>query len=338
MNVKLSFCIPTYNRVPFLAQAVDSIVSQEGYGEGVEIVISDNASTDDTPSFVESLKKKYPSITSYRSSINTGGDENLIHVINLARGEFCWYLGDDDMLAPGTLKRLLEELNDSCDICQCNRVHCMLNMDPVEKRYWWTKEEGNQTYDFSKKGMLERYLKTCMNAGGLYSFMSTIGFRRQKWNEAGFDRAYIGSAYPQLYPLVKMMRMGCRLKTLHEHLILYRMGQDSYDGKSRAVRVNYDAETYLRVADQLLKDLPSCHHAFLEAVRKDIQLTHVYSVKNICRIKRCSKLKDWNRLYHNLTRLYGKRKDLMFVHFLPAWLVRVLIFPMKVYRRWLRIR
>ena len=47
--VRLSICIPTYNRAVELRPLLDTIVAQTGHGLDVEIVISDNASTDNTP-------------------------------------------------------------------------------------------------------------------------------------------------------------------------------------------------------------------------------------------------------------------------------------------------
>ena len=44
----LSICIPTYNRAESLRTSLQQYVSCKGFDESIEIVISDNASTDDT--------------------------------------------------------------------------------------------------------------------------------------------------------------------------------------------------------------------------------------------------------------------------------------------------
>lgn len=335
--IKLSVCIPTYNRAIFLSKALESIISQVSATDAVEIVVSDNASEDETHSVISTWAKHYSNLIYFRWNSNQGGDRNLMKVIELARGEFCWYLGDDDAFTYGALGRILQELESDADIYQCNRLECTFHLEPQFKRYWWKKGLGDLLYDFSKEGALEAYFKTCLSAGGLYSFLSTIGFRRKKWIEAGFDSSYLGSAYPHLYPLMKMMLSGCRLKTIQDHLILYRTGQDSYTQKSRAVRVNWDVETYLRIADQLFIDSSSCREAFLSPVRSDVLATHIYSIKNICYIKRCSKKNDWNKLYCSLRRLYGNRFDLNLVHYLPVWFVRLLLLPRKFLKIFLKI-
>lgn len=52
----VSICIPTYNRVSLLKQAIDSVLGQRF--EDYELIVSDNASTDDTTSLVNSYSDK----------------------------------------------------------------------------------------------------------------------------------------------------------------------------------------------------------------------------------------------------------------------------------------
>ena len=58
----LSICIPTYNRAEYLVGALENIISDPAFDERVEIVISDNASTDDTENVVGYFIKLYSNI------------------------------------------------------------------------------------------------------------------------------------------------------------------------------------------------------------------------------------------------------------------------------------
>ena len=72
-NPLLSICIPTYNSSEYLAETLDSIVSQfidEDIFSQVEIIISDNASPDDTTEIVESYQKNYKNILYFRNEAN----------------------------------------------------------------------------------------------------------------------------------------------------------------------------------------------------------------------------------------------------------------------------
>ncbi|MBR7037253.1 glycosyltransferase [bacterium] len=57
----LSICIPTYNREVYLKRLVDSIISQKEFvdTDDIEIVISDNASTDSTKDMINKYINKY---------------------------------------------------------------------------------------------------------------------------------------------------------------------------------------------------------------------------------------------------------------------------------------
>lgn len=105
---KLSVCIPTYNRAKFLAEALESVISQAP--AACEIVVSDNASTDHTPEIVSDIKRRFPALTYVRQETNIGLDRNFDAAVSHAHGEYCWLLGDDDVLKPGAIKCVLEVL------------------------------------------------------------------------------------------------------------------------------------------------------------------------------------------------------------------------------------
>jgi abequosyltransferase len=107
----LSLTIPTYNRSVFLTELLECLLPQLMRGgvpdERVELVISDNASPDDTPAVVEQFRGRGLTIRAIRNAENIGPDGNFLQCLNLARGKYVWLMGDDDLLAPNTIPRLL---------------------------------------------------------------------------------------------------------------------------------------------------------------------------------------------------------------------------------------
>lgn len=94
----VSICIPTYNRARYLRCLLEDIGANAGaLKHAYEIVISDNASTDDTQSMVGEFKGKLP-IRYIRRDKNYGGDNNAMYVKTLALGTFQLYVADDDTL------------------------------------------------------------------------------------------------------------------------------------------------------------------------------------------------------------------------------------------------
>jgi len=106
--IRLSICIPTYNRADALEDCLESIVKSKGYDdELVEIVVSDNHSSDATPMVVERYADKYKNVVYNRNKENIGGERNFIKVLSLASGkllklhnDYCIFTesGIDDLL------------------------------------------------------------------------------------------------------------------------------------------------------------------------------------------------------------------------------------------------
>ena len=106
----VSICIPTYNRVDALKRCVDSIVRNKYHNpESIEIVISDNCSTDGTQAYVQSIatNKDY-NIVYNRNANNIGGDLNFIKVLTIANGVFKKLLNDYSMFTEQGLSVLLD--------------------------------------------------------------------------------------------------------------------------------------------------------------------------------------------------------------------------------------
>ncbi len=108
----LSICIPTYNRESELREALESVVSQvSDPNDGrIEVVVSDNASTDGTQALMQAYASAHPWIRYSRSASNIGPDRNFFRIIELANGSYCWWLGSDDGLESGAIERVLDAL------------------------------------------------------------------------------------------------------------------------------------------------------------------------------------------------------------------------------------
>lgn len=106
---KVSIGLPTYNGGRKILKAVTSIFSQDF--DNVEIIISDNCSTDDTEEICSGLAQRHPDIIKYyRQPVNRGVTANYSFVLEKATGDyFCW-IADDDTLAQGILRKYVDFL------------------------------------------------------------------------------------------------------------------------------------------------------------------------------------------------------------------------------------
>ncbi len=96
----------TRNRAKLVGQTLDSILPQ--VTEEVEIVVVDGASTDGTEEVVRSYQKRFPSLAYHRKDRNSGVDRDYNASVEAARGEYCWFMSDDDLVKPGALRRVLD--------------------------------------------------------------------------------------------------------------------------------------------------------------------------------------------------------------------------------------
>jgi glycosyltransferase involved in cell wall biosynthesis len=104
--LKISVCIPTYNRARFLANCLQSVIANRNRsGIDFEVCVSDNCSTDDTREVVRSAEASI-AIRYSRNAQNLGVARNFLRVVDMAAGEFVWLIGDDDLLLPEALLEL----------------------------------------------------------------------------------------------------------------------------------------------------------------------------------------------------------------------------------------
>lgn len=90
----ISVGMPIRNEARYLRAALDALTSQMGVE--MELIISDNASTDDTPLICREYCARYPWISYHRFEENVGAAANFIYVLEQARGKyFMWASGHD---------------------------------------------------------------------------------------------------------------------------------------------------------------------------------------------------------------------------------------------------
>lgn len=110
----LSICIPTYNRAEYLKEAIYNIVNDDAFCDKLEIVISDNASTDNTKEVGEEFANKYSNIHYYRNIENIK-DQNFILALQRAKGKYVRLFNDTLRLKNGILGQFLHIISVSSE-------------------------------------------------------------------------------------------------------------------------------------------------------------------------------------------------------------------------------
>jgi hypothetical protein len=102
----VSIGIPVRNGADRLETAVRSVLAQDH--ADIEVVISDNASTDGTQELCRELARQDGRISYYRQHRDLRVIGNFVEVLNRSRGELFRWLGDDDLLEPDYVSRTMQ--------------------------------------------------------------------------------------------------------------------------------------------------------------------------------------------------------------------------------------
>jgi abequosyltransferase len=110
----LTIAIPTFNRADHLSQLLAVLIPQLADLPQIELLISDNASTDTTPEVIAALAGRLSptgaQLTTHRHPTNVGADANFVSCYRRARGHFFWICGDDDLIVPGAIAQVMAQL------------------------------------------------------------------------------------------------------------------------------------------------------------------------------------------------------------------------------------
>jgi glycosyltransferase involved in cell wall biosynthesis len=108
---RLSIGVPVRNGARFLQKTLDSLLTQSC--SEFELMISDNASTDQTEAICRVYAARDRRIRYYRSSEDLGVAHNYNHLFQQARGEYFKWAAADDLYEPDYVGRCLDVLE--CD-------------------------------------------------------------------------------------------------------------------------------------------------------------------------------------------------------------------------------
>lgn len=210
---KLSICIATYKRGQFIGETLDSILDQ--LVSGVELVIVDGASPDNTTEVMAQYLLRYPEIRYFREQENSGVDGDYDKAVGYARGEYCWLMTDDDLLCPKAISRVIESINGAFDLVVVNSEIRNIDFSMVLKTHFleFTNDREYATNDG------ETFFSDVAN---YLSFIGGVIIKRNLWMER--DRSsYYGTLFIHVGVIFQHPPIN-RVKVIADPLIIIRYG------------------------------------------------------------------------------------------------------------------
>jgi glycosyltransferase involved in cell wall biosynthesis len=151
---RVSVGIPVYNGERYVAQSIESILSQT-FGD-FELIISDNASTDATERICKEYAAKDGRVRYYRSEQNRGASWNHNRVVELARAEFFRWQCHDDYAAPTLIERCLAVVEGDPAVVLCYPQFVRVDKEGGQLGVKSSRVTGRATPDERFRSMIYR--------------------------------------------------------------------------------------------------------------------------------------------------------------------------------------
>lgn len=120
---KVSVCIPVYNGERFIKETIEMVLAQDY--ENIEVLVSDNASTDGTIKEIRRINDKRVKL--FQNSDNLGMGANWNCLLDKASGEYLIIVCADDYLLPGAIRKKVEILENNPDVNIVFSASCVMS-------------------------------------------------------------------------------------------------------------------------------------------------------------------------------------------------------------------
>jgi abequosyltransferase len=220
-KLRLSICIATFNRAPFLQETLESICSQ--ISDKVEVVIVDGGSTDESPRVVNSFENRLENLVYHRLDEKGGVDQDYAKAVSLARGDYCWLFTDDDLLKPGAIDGILDAIDDDYPLIIVNAE--IWDADFINKLV-----ENRLGLKANKTYGKDDFEQLFIEVAEYLSFIGCVVIKRELWH-AREKEPYFGSLFIHVGVIFQERIPGDTL-ILSQPLIKIRYGNALWTDRS----------------------------------------------------------------------------------------------------------
>ena len=213
----ISIAIPTYNGEKTIGKTLNTITTQinklpQDKKNLIEIVVSDDRSTDLTLNIVNEYSKKHNYINVFQNDMNLGMDLNFERAALRSKNDFIWFSGQDDFFEPRSLETLLSYIDKSDNIGLI-----VMNFDQIEpdsgkiiskgafeKQHYINKKIDFYSKDYFRFSSIDEYFRYFKSVP---TFLPSTIMKREYWSD--FDsKKYLGTCYVQVGAIWENLHKG----------------------------------------------------------------------------------------------------------------------------------
>ena len=257
--VHLTIAIPTWNRAKYLKENLEALLHEMAITEElITIVVSDNASSDDTESMVAELVSNGAPIKYWRNELNVGFDKNVNFAVQRSEGDFVLLLGDDDRLEEGALSEVLAILKRHTDL---GLIY--MNSRAYESELKYEIDFHDVAFDrIEQDTYFNDGLEVLVKSQKIFAGISGCVFRRALWHTAKPER-FFDSMFMHLgISLSFLCELRCSAYVYKKPLLKYRMNLINADPSSVSNNIKSYRDIFpisfglLNIIKKYKKDMP----------------------------------------------------------------------------------
>lgn len=287
-NKLLSICIPTYNRGHTLDKLLESIEEEINSSKcnNVEIIISDNASTDNTEEIVNKYIKKNLSILYYRMNENMGFGVNINNSIKIASGDYCWFIGADDTIEKNSLNLIFDAIKQNPSAIIGSAI-----INKQEKRLIVNSKDS---FVINNEITLSEFIDSCTELSALFAFISTIIVKRDFWNLYQSEANIIDHPYTHQIRLLSLIKNNCAIvKNISG--VITKAGKEKNEWSSTIVsHFILDCKTLKYICEEIFSDSSLLKKSISNLIRRKHSSLRLKLMRGACSSK------EWGLLSQDL--------------------------------------
>ena len=258
-----SICIPCYNHEAYIGQTIQSVLDQDF--EDFEIVVADNASTDNSREVVKGFDD--PRIRLIENRYNIGFAPNLQQVTRHAQGQFFNLLSSDDLMNPGALRTYSTLIEQQAE----NRDRLVLmsqawEVDGAGKVMRYIVRDGGfgpartqvprqDQIEVQERAEVYRgfdLFTAAMKQFNTVGVFCTVMYSRALWERVeGYNSTQLMN--PDMHFIIKVLRQDPLVLYVNRPLFSYRqhqMGQEAQQARAKVLKYQVDKYNYLMQYDE----------------------------------------------------------------------------------------
>lgn len=286
----------TYNHEPFIADAIESFLSQKT-DFNFEILIHDDASTDGTAEIIRGYAKRYPDlIKAIYQTENQYSKGVAVDLINHYRAEGKYLAiceGDDYWTDPYKLQKQVDymESHPECSMC----VHSAYRVAADTKKVTANDRPSRKNKIYSTSEIIY--------GGGRLFATSSFMYSREKIIE--YPDFYLNAVVGD-YPLIIYASLQGSVYYMDDNMSVYRVGVIG-SWTEREFSTTEKRVEHFKNIEQMLDEINAyTNYVFQEIINEVIKFNEFYLLMELGRFKEIKK-----KEYHNLYRKAGPKKRML---------------------------